>query len=113
MTKSILCLISQVRGDPKTFEASQADCLDDGGYLAEIKDQNYTNPFLAELLNLWLLKNPSGINAYWSGGIRNYAAGKKFDIWHSSGDVVKFSGFPDDYRPVNHDASKSLSLIHI
>ena len=100
-----------MRGDPKTFEASQADCLDDGGYLVEIKDQNYTNPFLGELMHIWLLKNPSGINVYWSGGIRNYVAGKKFDMWHSSEDVIKFSGFPEGYRPVNHDDSKSYGII--
>ena len=30
---------------------------------------------------------------YWIGGLRTYIAGKKFDVWYDSADMLKFTGF--------------------
>ena len=39
---------------------------------------------------------------YWIGGLRNYIAGKKFDVWYDSADMLNFDGFPRNDPPSNN-----------
>ena len=105
-----------MRGEtsPKTFEESHADCKLSGGHLVEIKDQNYTNAFLSHTIELQ--ENLSGREKFWTGGLRNYIAGKKFDMWYESADMLHFDGISSD-NPTNQvmhgdeDISYGITLI--
>ena len=85
--------IFQIKGKstPKTFEEAHKECKASGGHLAEIKDQGYTNAYLSEMINRHV--NHQDGDRYWIGGLRNYIAGKKFDVWYDSADMLKFTGF--------------------
>ena len=87
-----LSLFLKLRGElnSKTFEDAHEDCKLSGGHLAEIKDQAYTSAYLSELI----ARQASPVEKYWIGGLRNYIAGKKFDVWYDSVDILKFDGFP-------------------
>ena len=84
---------SQLKGrsNPKTFEEAHKDCKANGGHLAEIKDQGYTNAYLSEII--MRQENHQDEDRYWTGGLRNYIAGKKFDVWYDSADMLKFNAF--------------------
>ena len=79
------------KNDPKTFEDAHQDCKSSGGHLAEIKDNAYTSAYLSERID-----REGNQNKFWIGGLRNYIAGKKFDVWYDSADMLNFNGFPTD-----------------
>ena len=85
------------KSNPKTFEEAHNDCKSSGGQLAEIKDQHYTSAYLSEIISRE--ENHNGDVRYWIGGLRNYIAGKKFDVWYDSADMLNFDGFPRDDLP--------------
>ena len=91
----------QLRGklNPKTFEESHKDCNSSGGHLVEIKDQAYTSAYLSEIITRQ--GNHAEQENYWIGGLRNYIAGKKFDVWYDSVDMLNFDGFPRNDYPTN------------
>ena len=57
----------------------------------EIKDNAYTSAYLSERID-----REGNQNKFWIGGLRNYIAGKKFDVWYDSADMLNFNGFPSD-----------------
>ena len=80
----------------------------------EIKDQEYTNAYLTEMIAHQV--NHVQQERYWIGGLRNYIAGKKFDVWYDSADMLNFDGFPrNDYRTnilqnIDEDMSYGITI---
>ena len=79
------------------------DCKSSGGSLVEIKDKDYVSAYLSELIIRE--QNHSEQDRYWIGGLRNYIAGKKFDVWYDSADMLNYDGFP-----TNDPQSNNLQL---
>ena len=85
----------------------------------EIKEQYYTNSFLASLLNSPSTVDTLAMNIHWpgvwSGGIRSYVAGQNFDIWHKSGDKILANKFLNQNEPYdtfqNNDTGSSFGII--
>ena len=73
------------------------DCKSDGGHLVEVTDQSYTSAYLSELISRE--GHHGNQDKYWIGGLRNYIAGKKFDVWYDSANMLNFDGFTRDHIP--------------
>jgi hypothetical protein len=89
---------------------AQLECVIDGGYLVEIEEPYFTNSFIDSLVEVSSLENNYHGNNYWSGGIRSYVAGQKFDIWHNSRDMISVNNFLNDTEHVNAGISYGIVL---
>ena len=98
----IKLMLFQLRGkaNPKSFEDAHKDCRSSGGHLVEIKEKNYIGAYLSEIISRE--QNHEEQDRYWIGGLRNYIAGKKFDVWYDSADMLNFDGFPRNDPPSNN-----------
>ena len=76
----------------------------------EIIEPDFTNSFLGTLVEVSFLGNIYNVNHYWSGGIRSYIAGQKFDIWHHSRDMIFVNNFVNETEKINAGVSYGIVL---